>query len=104
MLKIKDEIPLSELEKFGFEDKSVCYSKYVEQINYNDTHYSYTESNTFIVVNKYSRDIWIGRQCKLKNTEESKDCIVANGVFEVVRDLDIVYDLIQEGLIEKLEK
>ena len=104
MLKIKDDIPLSELEKFGFEDKSNCYSKHVEGVNYNDTHYSYTESNTFVVVSKYSRDIWIGRQCKLKNTEESKDSIVANGVFEVIRDLDIVYDLIQEGLIEKLEK
>ena len=59
MLKIKDNVDLKELEKFGFEEFSVIY---------------YHE---FVSVDK-------------------------NGRFIQSNNLDLVYDLIQAGLVEKV--
>lgn len=104
MLRIKKEIDLKELEKKGFEEKGYCYSKDIEQINYNDVHCSYKESRTYIIVSKSTRHILFGYSYKLKNTEESKNSIVSNGVCEYTTNLDILYDLITAGYVEKVEE
>ena len=76
MLKIKNNVDLKELEKFGFRSD-------------NDREYQLTiEKNniTTIVVVDYERAMYIQ----------------SNGY--VVQDLDILYDLIIANLVEKVEE
>lgn len=101
MLKIKAD-RMKDLERLGFEEKENCYSKYIERINYNDTHWSYTESYTYITVSKNSGQILFGYSYKFKDTIESKDFLIANGVGEYSTKLDILYDLIKADMVEKV--
>lgn len=72
MLKIKDNIDLKELEKYGFK-------------KYNDNIYDFTmEKNEQI--NIYEREINID----LDGWETNR--------------LDIIYDLIKDGLVERVEE
>ena len=90
MLKIKDNVDLKELEKFGF--------KYVKQIPEIYSYYTLqvTDINfdsrilegISINVNSNTRYIWI----------EDAKCHSSFGSF------DIIFDLIQAGLVEKVEK
>lgn len=79
MLKIKDDLELKELEKFGF--------------NYNkiENEYEYEEDNEKIGIpkNKYIYLEYLGKG------------FVGNIIEE--KSIDILYDLIQAGLVEKIE-
>lgn len=78
MLKIKDNVELKELEKFGFENKE--YSDYL--IKYSDNRIR----DTYYFIEKKARILCI-------NTEDNDT------------ELDnTLYDLIQAGLVEKIEE
>lgn len=79
MLKIKDDIDLKELEKFGFKIDA-CYKD-----GYGDAMYSYE----FLIISQNTRDL----------------CI-CTGYDELVGDKELIklYDLIQAGLVEKIEE
>lgn len=84
MLKIKDNVDLKELEKFGFTDKD---EEFVE--------YTYEEKGSFTIgirISKYNREI--------NYTTRSWD-----GLWEEQADtLNVkLFDLIQAGLVEKVE-
>lgn len=71
MLKIKDNVDLKELEKFGFEYG--IDNHYIKDISYSVTCFVSIEN----------RQIWFG-------------CT------EVISSLEILFDLIQAGLVEKV--
>ena len=89
MLKIKDNVDLKELEKFGF--------KYIEDKRSLQGDYSYCEKqiggNAMLGVAAHSRlllaDVTI--------EEDTRTYIFSNG-------LDVLFDLIQAGLVEKVER
>lgn len=73
MLKIKDNVDLKELEKFGFElNDDAEYQLTIEKNN----------CRTIVVV-EYSRSIYV------------------QSIGYVVEDLNIIYDLIEADLVEK---
>ena len=76
MLKIKDNVDLKELEKFGF--KPNCYNKYEK--------FMHGDKRLWLMVAGYVKSIFI--ECE---DEESND------------DLDILYDLIKADLVEKID-
>lgn len=86
MLRIKKEIDLKELEKFGFE--KVSPSWYALEIR-NDT-----EEEIGISVSLYAepRCINIGYSTKGRG-----------GMSSYTYDLDVLYNLIQAGYVEKVE-
>lgn len=72
MLKIKDNVDLKELEKFGFEkDRLSCY---------------------------YIKEVAIAKECVVY-TDTNAIWFVDNGTLS---QLDIIFDLIQAGLVEKV--
>ena len=85
MLKIKDNVDLKELEKFGFE--KVSPSWYVLTIRDN------TEEEIGIGVSLFARPrcIEIGYSTKGNG-----------GMSSLTYDLDVLFDLIQAGLVEKV--
>lgn len=98
MLKIKDEVDLKELEKFGFKPKydedtgelKEYYKEYVEQERvqkYGETIQFYIEKKRKFLKNYYS--------CK----GGTWDTFNARFGYEVI---DLIYDLIQAGLVEKV--
>lgn len=96
MLKIKDEIDLKELEKFGF--KRVQQNKKLNYI-YFPTKEEYCMGNSILIQDDttiYSLGYHIDedRQMKFRfNTE----------VMEFNKTINVLYDLIQAGLVEKVE-
>ena len=86
MLKIKDNIELKELEKFGF--------KYIEDKSYKGD-FSYCEKliggNVILGVSEPSRVIY----SNIAITETTY--ISSDG-------LDVIFDLIQAGLVEKVKE
>lgn len=74
MLKIKDNIDLKELEKYGFKEEKICMSK--------DLYQGYED------INIYQDD---------RQIDISLDGWETN-------NLDILYDLIKDDLVEKVEK
>lgn len=78
MLKIKDNVDLKELEKFGFEKTEYSYIR-----NYN------REDYTITIEIEFNRRIYI------ENDFYDNDyaCLIPN----------VIYDLIQAGLVEKVE-
>lgn len=74
MLKIKDSVDLKELEKFKFKKESYLHC-YTKDVGYDNTCF----------INIESREIWFGSE-------------------GVVNKLDILFDLIQAGLVEKVKK
>lgn len=75
MLKIKDNVDLKELEKFGFDDFGVCYKRYG------------TLGEQYFI-NKGTREI--KRIHPYSFREEPTE--------------DEIYDLIQAGLVEKVKE
>ena len=92
MLKIKDNVDLKELEKFGF--------KYVEDKSF-EGDFSYCEkqigSNVVLEVDARNRIMLADIIDKGINMTYSFLYIFSNS-------LDVLFDLIQAGLIEKVEK
>lgn len=81
MLKIKDNVDLKELEKYGFE-----YKKSKTNIIYYNLGKDELGSNNRIVVIKKDRDMEVDISTDLKGYSE---------------ELEVLYDLIQAGLVEK---
>ncbi len=88
MLKLKDNVELNELEKFGF--------KYVEDKSF-EGDFSYCEKaiggNVVLGVGAHSRKLL----ADIVDGESNMTYIFSNG-------LDGLFDLIQAGLVEKVEK
>ena len=80
MLKIKDNIDLKELEKFGFEfERGTTYIKEIDEITY----------------------IYVS-ECDLKFINCVIDPMSNDGsIFDLI---DTLYDLIQAGLVKKVEE
>lgn len=101
MLKIKDNVNLKELEKFGFEDdKKYCYTYTAAQIIHRYRsggkkqlkRYSQKDS---ITVDKKSREIRMNYHIK----DTGEELCGASGCIE---DIDVLYDLQEAGLVEKV--
>lgn len=93
MLKIKDEINLKELEKFGFkyENEEECVGSF-EEDDYDEYFYEWYE--------------WCGEngECNIK-VQSDKEIVLLN-IYGYLNDevLDCIYDLIQAGFVEKVEE
>ena len=88
MLKIKSNVDLKELEKFGFEKVDVCYEYRLNNHDAND--YS---DEVYVVV--YSQDF---RKYKERELYLYVEDVPTDELFE----LDVLFDLIQSGLVEKV--
>ena len=77
MLKIKDNVDLKELEKYKLE--------YCEEYKY----YSSKEIGCFILIEE--------------DGEEKRIIKIADGIYEI-SGLNILYDLIKDGLVEKVKE
>lgn len=80
MLKIKDNVGLEELEKFGFEYHRMIYVKEIPR-GYDD-----------LVENK-----------KIYVEENSRNISIGSGIFNIDMELDTIYDLIKADLVEKVD-
>ena len=83
MLKIKDNVDLKELEKFGFKE---CPFYYFTNIN-KDMYYEDED----IAINKKNRQIYM---------------IIDDEVYEMnlgIKSFDYLYDLIKADLVEKVD-
>ena len=76
MLKIKDDIDLKELEKYGFID--------AENLCSMNKFYCTDNPITKIEIGKNDRNIWVTHFAD--------------------KELDVLYDLIKDGLVEKVEE
>lgn len=79
MLKIKDDVDLKELEKYGFEHHTMIYVKEIKR------------SNETL---KEEKNIYV--------EEENREISIHKGLFNVDEELDTIYDLIKADLIEKV--
>ena len=96
MLKIRDDVKLKELEKYGFVQnkfiKEVYYTK--EKYNADDENKYFDDYNIEFIVNPN------GKKCK----NEIIGCFNAEeDAIDESFNLDILYDLIKDGLVEKVE-
>ena len=80
MLKIKDNVDLKELEKYGFEYHRLVYIKEI------------TRGKEDILEQK---NIYV--------TENDREISIKNGLFNIDEELDTIYDLIKDGLVEKID-
>jgi hypothetical protein len=95
MLKIRDDVDLKELEKFGFKPKYsedtgniIAYERYKYDKRYED-----------IRIIKYEKV----RTFRIFRTPTKKIEWRINP-YDTYFDLDLIYDLIQAGLVEKVRK
>lgn len=93
MLKIKDEIDINELRKFGFKPKYhedtgeiIAYQKTNKEIEYEGLTVKLETVKSEIRIFKRTKVGWIINKYKER------------------ADLDTLYDLIQAGLVEKMEE
>lgn len=85
MLKIKDNIDLKELEKFGFEfNTNGCGTEYY--IKHNEEEYYTGYSHIVIIIND-----------KEFPTRKNKEKFIPRHI-----PLDLLFDLIEAGLVEKV--
>lgn len=94
MLKIKDEVDLKELEKFGFE--RVVNDTYFISLTNSDNEYE-----TEIVINPTNAQIKNEIVHYTNNTTDLDE--VAMDDIDLTSDLTALYDIIQAGLVEKVE-
>ena len=78
MLKIKSDIDLKELEKYGFEYHRLIYVKEI------------IRGEEDILEKK---SIYV--------TENDREISIKNGLFNIDIELDTIYDLIKDGLVVK---
>ena len=92
MLKIKDNVDLKELEKFGFiKTKNDTYFK-------NEPNDAYEQFETNIVINPvgtFEKNEIIFEIADLDNSEEKSD-------IDIGARIDTLYDLIKADLVEKV--
>ena len=100
MLKIKDDVDLKELEKLGFIPEIINYPQCDinnETVAYYKTLHKKEESEAIIEVHSVSKQITINTDLYV---------VYSNSKFNdvMIMNLDILYDLIKEGYIEKVEE
>lgn len=113
MLKIKDSVNLKELEKFGFKPK---YSEENGQlVEYFFVNNKETSIPKFLGISIIKRNVGVkNKKIKIRKrfkkdyrgvplVNESKIWIIDNYNYQCT-DFDILYDLIQAGLVEKVEE
>ena len=113
MLKIKDSVDLKELEKIGFKPKySEENGELVEYFFVNNKETSISKFLGISIIKKdtslRNKKIRIRKAFKkdyrgLPLINESKIWIIDNYNYQCT-DFDILYDLIQAGLVEKVEE
>lgn len=95
MLKIRDDIDLKELEKFGFVYRKHYknYTKLHNEKDYEDYVDNYIQVGSDRILRPYTR-ILIGHDTEYCDKAQTN-----------IKDqfLDTLYDLIQAGLVEKVE-
>ena len=95
MLKIKDDINLKELEKFGFTYRKHYrnYTKLHSDKNYEDYVDNYIQVGNDRTLKPYTR---------ILNGHDTEYCDKSQ---TIIKDefLDTIYDLIQAGLVEKVD-
>ena len=94
MLKIKDDVDLKVLEKFGFVNKNKDEYVYKEEIRCSD---EYGVSYSRLYVNKIYRSISLDNEVDF-NYPMVQYFEDDNNIF-----LNIIFDLIQAGLVEEVE-
>lgn len=104
MLKIKDDVDLKELEKFGF----FYYEEDVTQDTDKEPFIirSYDLYNDLPSMNRHKISGTIKENAKRYNTLayiDVKDRIIHDDYEGNWTDFDLIYDLIQAGLVEKVE-
>lgn len=85
MLRIKKDVDLKELEKFGFVKVSPSWYSFTLRDN--------TEEEIGIAVSLFARPKCINIGYSSKGSMSS-----------LTYDIDVIYDLIQAGLVEKVEE
>ena len=114
MLKIRDNVNLKDLEKFGFKPK---YSeKNGELIEYFFVNNKETSISMFLGIQIVKKDVGLKKKRKLRIlktfrrdhrgvplVKEGKIWIIDNYNYHYT-DFDILYDLIQAGLLEKVNE
>lgn len=107
MLKIRDDVDLKELEKFGFEfycevkQNNTTPKFYNGFENYTEIGYRYDNgANTIDVVKERKNGNWFFQYepREIGVYEDDYEC----GINEDM--LDVIFDLIQAGLVEKVEE
>ncbi len=93
MLKIKDNVDLKELEKFGF--KNTINDTWIKYTANSDNRYE-----TGILVNPLYTEIKNKIVYYTNNTEDLED--IQEDYIDLTSELDILYGLIQAGLVEKV--
>ena len=100
MLKIKNNVNLKELEKFGFIPEIINYPQYDinnKTIAYYKTLHKKEESGAIIEIHSASKQITINADLYVVySNSKFNDVIIGN--------LDILFELIQAGLVEKVEE
>ena len=99
MLKIKDNVDLKELEKYGFKPNATDdnYCGYYKM--YNSSDYIFILDSLFenkITIEIQKIETYIGDE----GTDD--EYIGANPIY-LCSELDILYDLIKDGLVEKVD-
>lgn len=101
MLKIKDNVDLKELEKFGFkpkynEDTGELVEYYKEYLEPNkEREYDYYKETIKFIIKKEKKWFTTHRSC----CGGTWDIFDKNFGYKII---DLIYDLIQAGLVEKV--
>lgn len=93
MLKIKDDVDLKELEKFGFENA-------VKDVWFKDVNNSNDDFETSILINPLNATIKNQIVHYTNNNYEFND--IEEDWVDLTSELDILYDLIKADLVEKV--
>ncbi len=102
MLKLKDNVDLKELEKFGFKPKydedtgKIVRYVYLKPINYNKN-----SKNQYIEAIEVKYVEYVKNHDDFFKQQDISYWGITQHEFDV---LDILYDLIQAGLVEKVEE
>ena len=80
MLKIKDNVDLKELEKYGFQYYEKVYVKEIERAE---------------------PLFGLGESKKIYVDDDSQNISIGIGLYDTDIELDTIYDLINDGLVEK---
>ena len=100
MLKIKDNIDLKELEKLGFIPEIINYPQYDinnETIAYYKTLHKKEGSGAIIEVHSANKKITINAGLGVVYSNSKLNDVT-------IMNLDILYDLIKAGLVEKVKE
>lgn len=94
MLKIKDEVDLKELEKFGFK-------KHEWIVSLGETRFKYIKNVKSELVMK-CKPYWINEKDVYSEITITQDRDITLQTVVPILNLDTLYDLIQAGLVEKV--